>query len=72
LGLIAFRRGALAKFAELTPTPLEINESVDMLRFLEHGIPIRMQRTIYRTHAVDVPADIAEVERLMKIADSKT
>jgi len=72
LGLIAFRRGALAKFAELTPTPLEMNESVDMLRFLEHGIPIRMQRTIYRTHAVDVPADIAEVERLMKIADSKT
>lgn len=72
LGLIAFRRGALAKFAELTPTPLEMNESVDMLRFLEHGIPIRMQRTIYRTHAVDVPADIAEVERLMKIADLKT
>jgi 3-deoxy-manno-octulosonate cytidylyltransferase (CMP-KDO synthetase) len=68
LGLIAFRREALQKFAELTPTPLEINESVDMLRFLEHGIKIRMQRTIYRTHAVDVPGDVAEVERLMKLA----
>ena len=40
----------------------------DMLRFLEHGIKIRMQRTIYRTHAVDVPGDVAEVERLMKLA----
>ena len=66
LGLIAFRRQALQKFTELTPTPLEVNESVDMLRFIEHGIKIRMQRTIYRTHAVDIPSDIAEVERLMK------
>lgn len=66
LGLIAFRRQALQKFTELTPTPLEVNESVDMLRFLEHGIKIRMQRTIYRTHAVDIPSDIAEVECLMK------
>ena len=66
LGLIAFRRQALQKFTELTPTPLEVNESVDMLRFLEHGIKIRMQRTIYLTHAVDIPSDIAEVERLMK------
>ena len=39
-----------------------------MLRFLEHGVKIRMQRTIYRTHAVDVPGDVAEVERLMKLA----
>jgi 3-deoxy-manno-octulosonate cytidylyltransferase (CMP-KDO synthetase) len=66
LGLIAFRRNALQKFTELSPTPLEVNESVDMLRFLEHGIKIRMQRTAYRTHAVDVPADVTEVERLMK------
>ena len=66
LGLIAFRRDALQKFTQLEPTPLEIYESVDMLRFLEHGIKIRMQRTAYRTHAVDIPADIVEVERLMK------
>lgn len=69
LGLIAFRRSALQKFTELEPTPLEIYESVDMLRFLEHGIKIRMKRTAYRTHAVDIPADINEVERLM---NSKT
>ena len=67
LGLIAFRRQALQKFAELAPTPLEINESVDLLRFLDHGFKIRMQRTSYRTHAVDVPGDVLEVERLMKI-----
>jgi len=65
LGLIAFKRKALQQFTELPPTPLEVNESVDMLRFLENGVQIRMQRTTYRTHAVDVPSDIAEVERLM-------
>ena len=70
LGLIAFRRNALQKFTELEPTPLEIYESVDMLRFLEHGIKIRMQRTAYRTHAVDVPADVVEVERLMKSSNN--
>lgn len=67
LGLIAFRRDALQKFTDLEPTPLEIYESVDMLRFLEHGMKIRMQRTTYRTHAVDIPADIVEVERLMNL-----
>jgi 3-deoxy-manno-octulosonate cytidylyltransferase (CMP-KDO synthetase) len=68
LGLIAFRREVLQRFTQLAPTPLEINESVDMLRFLEHGVKIRMQRTIFRTHAVDVPSDIVEVERLMTSA----
>lgn len=67
LGLIAFRRDALQRFTDLEPTPLEIYESVDMLRFLEHGMKIRMQRTTYRTHAVDIPADIVEVERLMNL-----
>lgn len=67
LGLIAFRRDALQRFTDLEPTPLEIYESVDMLRFLEHGMKIRMQRTTYRTHAVDIPADIVEVEHLMNL-----
>ena len=48
-----FRRDALRRFSELPPTPLEIAESVDMNRFLEHGVTVRMVETEFETHAVD-------------------
>jgi len=65
LGLIAFRTAYLRQFAALPPTPYEISESVDMLRFLEHGIPIRMQLTQHVTVAVDTPEDLQQVARLL-------
>jgi 3-deoxy-manno-octulosonate cytidylyltransferase (CMP-KDO synthetase) len=40
-------------------------ESVDMLRILEHGFRVRMVVTDHETHAVDTPADLALVERLI-------
>jgi 3-deoxy-manno-octulosonate cytidylyltransferase (CMP-KDO synthetase) len=63
--VIAFRRNALAAFAALPPGPLEQLESVDMLRFLENGVPVRLVRTGVGTHAVDTPQDLARVSRLM-------
>lgn len=63
--VIPFRRDALASFCALSQGPLERAESVDMLRFLEHGIPVHMVPTPIRTHAVDTPADLALVEALM-------
>jgi len=66
LGLMAFRRSALEQFARLAPTPHEQSESVDMLRFLEHRVPIRMVRTAHRTIAVDTPADLERVKSAMQ------
>lgn len=66
LGLMAFRRSALERFARLTPTPHEKSESVDMLRFLEHRVPIRMVRTAHTTIAVDTPADLERVKAALK------
>lgn len=63
--VIAFRRGVLAQFAQLPQSPLEIAESVDMLRFLENGIPVRLARTVVETHAVDCPADLVVVAEAM-------
>ncbi len=63
--VIPFRWDFLFQYARLEPTPLEIAESVDMLRILEHGLPVRMVLTSYNTHAVDTPADLAVVERLL-------
>lgn len=63
--IMPFRREALIRFTELAPTPLEIAESIDMNRFLEHGVPVRMVPTRFASQAVDTPADLALVERLM-------
>ena len=63
--VIPFRRDFLLQYARLEPTPLEIAESIDMLRILEHGLPLRIIPTSYNTHSVDTPADLALVERLL-------
>lgn len=65
LGLIAFTREALLEYTKLPPTPLEIIESVDMNRVLEHGHRLMMIETSHRTTAVDTPGDLTRVETLM-------
>ncbi len=64
--IIPFRREALLMFNELPPTPLEIVESVDMLRLLEHGYKVRMVPTADPNIGVDTPADLAVAEALME------
>jgi len=63
--VIPFRRDFLMRYNVLEPTPLEIAESIDMLRILEHGFSLRVVVTNYVTHAVDTPADLARVEQLL-------
>jgi len=63
--IIPFRRDFLLEYSRMPPTPLEIIESVDMLRVLERGIKIRMVETRYEVKAVDVPEDVPLVERAM-------
>jgi 3-deoxy-manno-octulosonate cytidylyltransferase (CMP-KDO synthetase) len=64
--IIPFRRDFLQKFSSLEPTPLEIAESIDMLRAIEHGEKVQMVETTTQTHAVDTPEDLILVESLMK------
>lgn len=66
--VIAFRRQALFQFRNLPRGPLEELESIDMLRFLENGIPVQMVPTDVKTHAVDTEADLERVSRLMGFA----
>lgn len=42
LGLYAFRRDFLTKYAKLKPTPLELAEGLEQLRALEHGYAIQV------------------------------
>lgn len=66
LGLIAFTHEALLKFVNLNTTPLEIIESVDMNRFLEHRVPIKMIVTKFEADSVDTPDDLKRVDAKMQ------
>lgn len=69
--VIPFRRDFLLEYTKLQPTPLEIIESVDMMRVLEHGQKVKMIPTTHTTYAVDVPADLVRVEKIMAGYDWK-
>lgn len=69
LGIIAFRKDFLLLFSKLPQTPLEIVESVDMLRAIEHGYKIRAVLTSSQAVGVDTPQDLERVRGLMKNDD---
>ena len=64
--IIPFRRDFLLKFNALPQTPLEIAESIDMLRILEQGDKVKMVFSPYETYSVDTKEDLMKVESLMK------
>ena len=47
IGIYAFRKQALLDFTQWPMTPLESAEKIECLRYLEHGIPLRMVVTEY-------------------------
>jgi 3-deoxy-manno-octulosonate cytidylyltransferase (CMP-KDO synthetase) len=64
-GVSAFTKSFLHQFTALPETPLEIVESVDFLRILEHGFEI--QGVIYDqlTVGVDKPDDVEKVTEIL-------
>jgi len=65
--IIPFTRDFLITFTNLETTPLEIVESVDMLRAMEHGYKVKMVPTDVITYSVDTREDLAFVEKLMSV-----
>jgi len=64
--VIPFTRDFLLEYNEMEPTPLEIIESVDMMRILENGMQVRMVDTNYTTKAVDTKEDLERVVAMME------
>ena len=64
--IIPFRRDFLLKFNKLEPTPLEVIESVDMMRVIEHGYKVRMVLSREETLSVDTAGDLARAEKAME------
>lgn len=61
IGLYGFRRHTLLRVARLAPTPLERAESLEQLRWLEHGIRIAVGITEWETAGVDTPEDLLKL-----------
>ena len=66
LGLYAYRKAALARFAGLPPSPLEMTERLEQLRLLENGINIYVEHTTFTTIGVDTEADLLAVEQVLQ------
>jgi len=62
LGFYAYRREALERFSGLPPSPLEVAERLEQLRFVENGIDIHVADSPSDTWSVDTAEDLARVE----------
>lgn len=65
IGLYAYTRDALAWFAATPPAPVERAESIEPLRFLEHGRRIACVEVHGESIGVDEPQDVQRVEALL-------
>ena len=66
LGLYVFQREALLEFPTLPQGELERIEQLEQLRWLENGWKIRVAEVANDAVSVDVPEDVARVEKLMQ------
>jgi 3-deoxy-manno-octulosonate cytidylyltransferase (CMP-KDO synthetase) len=62
IGVYAYRRGFLLRFAGLPPGVLEGVEMLEQLRALENGYPIRVATSVAPSLEVDTAEDLARAE----------
>jgi 3-deoxy-manno-octulosonate cytidylyltransferase (CMP-KDO synthetase) len=67
VGLYAYSRPALERFASREPGPVERAESIELMRFLEYGDAIACAPVTELSIGVDLPEDIARVEALLTV-----
>jgi 3-deoxy-manno-octulosonate cytidylyltransferase (CMP-KDO synthetase) len=65
IGIYAYRREALARFVNLSPSPLEKREKLEQLRALEAGMTIGIARVDVVPLSVDTPADLEKARALI-------
>ena len=65
LGLYGFRADILLKLVALPPAPLERAESLEQLRWMEHGFAIRTGVTHFQSMGVDTPEDLDSLNSMI-------
>ena len=66
LGIYAYRKAALERFAALPPSPLEKIERLEQLRLLENGIALYVADAPRDTVGVDTEEDLLRAEAALK------
>ena len=66
VGMYAYRMDILHKITQLPVSSLEKAESLEQLRWLEHGFRIKCVETKYESHCIDTPEDVEKVRLLMQ------
>lgn len=66
IGLYAYTKEALAKFSSLEATRLEKLESLEQLRWVEHGYKIKVGITEHDSIPVDTKEDLERVRQIMQ------
>jgi 3-deoxy-manno-octulosonate cytidylyltransferase (CMP-KDO synthetase) len=66
IGVYAFRKQALMNFTRWPVAALESIEKIECLRYLEHGIPLKMVLTEYMGIEIDTPEDLQLAEQKLK------
>jgi 3-deoxy-manno-octulosonate cytidylyltransferase (CMP-KDO synthetase) len=66
VGIYAFTTEALRKISFLRPTPLELAEQLEQLRFLQNNMKIMVHETDKEVVGVDTPEDLEKVEEMLK------
>jgi len=66
IGLYAYRKQFLQRYAALEPTPLERTEMLEQLRVLENGVRIRMVEVDRAPLSVDTPEDLAQMRAIIE------
>jgi 3-deoxy-manno-octulosonate cytidylyltransferase (CMP-KDO synthetase) len=65
LGIYAYRKAALQRFAALPPSPLELTERLEQLRLLENGVALYVAAAPHDTIGVDTEADLKRAEAIL-------
>ena len=68
LGIYGYWRETLLQLVKLPVSPLEEAEKLEQLRALENGIEIAVVRVEYDSVGVDVPEDVARVEKILQVS----
>ena len=66
LGIYGYRRETLLRLVKFPVSPLENAEKLEQLRALENGIQIAVVKVDYDSIGVDMPEDVARVEKFLK------
>lgn len=65
VGIYAFRKSALLDFYAQAPTPLELAEKIEAIRYLEMGKVMQMLPTEFVGVGIDTPEDLARAKALL-------